>query len=55
MVSRAASRPTQIADGFVFDRRDVDARQIAGPEQARECDGIASVGLHLVAGLLRDQ
>ena len=46
---------TEIADCFVVDRRHVDARQITGAEQARQLDGVAPVGLDLVARLLGDQ
>ena len=53
--ARGIAGPTEIAERFVVDRRHVDARQIARAEQPREFDRIASVGLHLVAGLLRNQ
>jgi hypothetical protein len=52
---RRITGATQIAEGSVFDGRHVDARQIPRVEQPREFDGIASVGLHLVAGPLRDE
>jgi hypothetical protein len=52
---RRIAGQTQVAEGFVLHGRDVDARQIARPEQPRELDRIAAVGLHFVAGLLRDQ
>jgi predicted glycosyltransferase len=53
--TRGIARATEIADRFVSDRRHVDARQIAGAEQARQFDGVAPVGLDLVAGFLRDE
>ena len=53
--ARGVAGPTEIADRFILDRRHVDARQIAGPEQPREVDGVASIGLDLVAGLLGNQ
>jgi hypothetical protein len=53
--SRRVTGATEIADGFILDGRHVHGRQIARPEQSREFDGIASVGLHLVAGLFRDE
>ena len=52
---RGVPRATQIANRFILNRRDVDMGQIAGPEQPREVHGVASIGLDLVAGLLRDE
>jgi hypothetical protein len=43
------------ADRFVVDRRHVHPREIAGAEQAREGDGVATIGLHLVARFLRNE
>jgi hypothetical protein len=53
--TRGVTRPTEVPDGFILDRRHVDACEIAGPKQSCEFDRITSVCLHLVAGLLRDQ
>ena len=52
---RRVAGPTQIADRFIIDRWHVHARQIPGPQQPRELDGIAAIGLHLVAGLLGNE
>jgi hypothetical protein len=48
-------RAHEIADRFVVDGRHVHAGEIARAEQAREFDGVAAIGLHLVAGLFRNQ
>ena len=53
--ARGIARPAEIADRFIVDGRHVYARQIAGPEQPRQVDRVAPVGLDLVAGLLRNQ
>ena len=52
---RVRRRLCEVAEGFVLDGRDVDARQIARPEQPRELDRIPAGGLHRIAGLLRHQ
>ena len=52
---RGIARAAQVADRFIRDRGDVDAGQIARSEQAREFHRIPPVGLHLIAGLLRDE
>ena len=46
---------TQITEGLVFDPGDVDRAQIAGAQEARELDGISSVGLDPIPGPLGDQ
>ena len=52
---RGIARATQIAEGFVLDRRHIDGGEIARAQQPRELDGIAPIRLHAVARLLRDQ
>src|SRR6185503_10333353 len=53
--SRRVTRTAYVANRFVVDRRDVHAREISGTKEPRELDGIASVGLHAIAGLLRNE
>lgn len=53
--ARRITRATEIPDRFILDGGHVDARQITRAQQPRECDGIAAVGLYLVAGLLGDE
>ena len=45
----------QIADRFIVDAGHIDAREIARAEQPGEFHSVAPVGLHLVAGFLRNQ
>ena len=53
--ARGVTSAAQIADGLVLDEGDVDGGEIPGPEVARDLDGVASIGLHLVAGSLGDE
>lgn len=52
---RRIARAAEIADGFVLHRGHVHRREIAGAQETCKRDGIASIRLDLVAGLLRDQ
>ena len=53
--ARGIARATQIAEGFVLDRRHVDGGEIARAQEPRELDGVTPIRLHAVAWLLRDQ
>ena len=52
---RGIARATQIAEGFILDRRHVDGGEIARAQEPRELDGVTPIRLHAVARLLRDQ
>ena len=53
--ARRIARATQIAEGFILDRRHVDGGEIARAQEPRELDGITPIRLDAVAGLLGDQ
>ena len=52
--ARRIAGATEIANRFILDGGDVDARQIPRAEQPRELDRIASIRLHLVAGFFSE-
>lgn len=43
---------TEVAVRIIVDAQHVDASQVAGSQQARERQGVAAIGLHLVARVL---
>ena len=45
----------QVADRLVGDIRDIDGGEVAAAHEAGECDGIAAVGFHAVAGLFGNE
>jgi hypothetical protein len=49
------TRTTQITDGFVFDRGDIDGGHITRAHQPSPWHGVAAVGFHPVARLFRNQ
>ena len=52
---RGIARAYQVANGFVVHGRHVHGGEIPGPQETRERDGIAAIGLHLVTRFARDE
>ena len=52
IVERIFTGAAQVTHGFVFDRGDIDRREIPRAHQPRQLDGVTTVGVHAVAGLL---
>lgn len=50
---RGVPGATEVAEGFVLDRRHVDGREIPGAQQPCEFDGISAIGLTLSPGFFR--
>ena len=55
IVERLFTRPTEVTNGFVCDRWDIDRREIPRAHQPRQLDRITTVGFHAVAGLFGNQ
>jgi hypothetical protein len=53
--ARGVAGATEVAKGFIVDRRHVHRGQVAGAQEPREFDGVAPVGLDLVPRPPRDE
>ena len=54
VLDHVATRPGEVADGLLERRRDANRHELARPVKSRQSPTVAGVGLHLVAGRLRD-
>jgi hypothetical protein len=48
-------RPAQVPPGFIRNCWDLDRREVPRAPQAGQCDGVTTVGVDPIPGLLRDQ
>jgi len=55
IVERIFASAAQVTHGFVFDRWDLDRREIPRAHQPRQLDRITPVGFHAVAGLVGNE
>jgi hypothetical protein len=55
IVERLFPRAAQVTNRFVLDRWDIDRREVPGAHQARPWDGLTTIRVDTVPGLLRDQ
>jgi hypothetical protein len=55
VLDHVPSSATEVTHAFLGRRRDGDRGELAAPVESRQSPGIPTVGLHPIAGTLRDE